>query len=49
MSHLDDEAPIRGHRSEMPLYYDDEFYIDQKLLDEILKSFEQNKNIKEKK
>jgi hypothetical protein len=48
MSHSDNEAPIRGHRSEMPLYYDD-FYIDKKLLDEILKPFELDKNIKEKK
>ena len=26
MSHSDNVAPIRGHRSEMPLFYDDEFY-----------------------
>jgi hypothetical protein len=48
MSHSDNEAPIRGHRSEMPLYYD-EFYIDYELLNEVLKPFEQDKNIKEKK
>lgn len=35
---FDAEAPIRGHRAKIPIMYDD-FMIDKKVLDEVLKKF----------